>query len=273
MIKKRFLKRVIFGIIILVTFIFGLKIYLNSKNVILIETLNFLNFPQNNNILTLFTHLNSWLYDFIHFNAIRNRAYYLNEVNNKLYQQILELRNLQNENETLRAALKLRQEKQWNLVPAQVIFVDPTGLTGNIWINKGLKDGVKKGMNVILANKSLIGITSECFDYYCKVETILSPQINISAQDINSNTVAIVTKDIRGQYLFKLVPHNANVLSGDILVTSNENQKYLKGLIIGKVNNLISEEMTLKEYSVDLPFEISNLNNVLVITNFISPND
>ena len=271
--QRRFLKRFFFGIILCLLGVIFLKFYFNYKSSLQNATLTALDYPQNNYLLLTFTRLNNWIYDFFHFNQIRLKAYYLNDINNELSQKLLELTNLQQENETLRKALNLKEEKKWNLIPAKVIFTDPTGLTGNIWIDKGLKDGIKPGMNVILDNGSLIGVVNECFDYYCEVNTIFTPQTNISSKDINTNTIAILTRSLKGEFIFKLVPHEANIQSNDILVTSNENKQYLQGLIVGKIKNVISEEMSLKEYLVEPMFSFDKLNNVLIITNFIAPHD
>lgn len=272
MISTRFFRRLFFGMFISILLILGIHIYLIKEYRLKESTINSLNYSQNYKILGYFTKINSWFYDLLHFNNIRNQAYDLININNQLLYKLSTLNDVIQENNILKTALRLKEEKKWNLVPAEIIFVDPTGLTGDIWINKGIKDGITKGMNVILDNESIVGVTSECFESYCRVSTILSPQTKISVKHLPSNTIAIVNKDLKGQFILKLVPHDVNIEIGDLVITSNENKQYLSGLIVGQIKQLNSEEVSFKEYVIEPLFSLNQLTRVLIITNFVIPN-
>jgi rod shape-determining protein MreC len=222
-----------------------------------------------NVVLRTFNRIYSWINDFFHFNYLRQQVQSLAEENNILLSQLVELKSLQEENKSLKEAFKVKQTTNWHLLPAQIIMVDPTGLTGSFWINQGQNNGLKPGMNVILANQILVGTLKECFSNYCRGESIFSPQTKIGVKDVASNFLAILIRDNQGRFILKLVPRDTNIQPNDLLVTSIENTNFLPNLLVAKVKSLIPSESSLEEYLTEPLFIPQELSSVFVITDSI----
>ncbi|MFA5392145.1 MAG: rod shape-determining protein MreC [Candidatus Paceibacterota bacterium] len=267
--KEKIFRRLFIGVIILIALFFIFKIYFISKNNIQQTTVSI--FAQSNKsiLLEVFNRANSWFKDFFHFNQIRNQVQNLKEENNNLLWQLTQFKNLEEENISLKLAFNVKQETGWNLLPARIVLVDPTGLNGNFWIDKGQNSGLKPGMNVILENQVLVGVLKECLTNYCRGKSIFAPQTKIGVKDIESRVLAILEKDNQFRFILKLVPRDTQLQLDDLLVTSNENTGFLPGLLVAKVKNLISSESSLQEYLTEPLFLPNQLFSVFVITDSI----
>jgi len=267
--KTKIFHRLFIGVIILIALFFIFKIYFISKKYIQQTTVSI--FAQSNEpiLLEISNRGYSWFKDFFHFNQIRNQVQSLKEENNNLLWQLIQLKNLEEENISLKLAFNVKQNTGWHLLPAQIVLVDPTGLNGNFWINKGQSSGLKPGMNVILENQVLVGVLKECLTDYCRGESIFAPQTKIGVKDIESRVLAILEKDNQARFILKLVPRDTQIQPEDLLVTSNENTGLMPDLLVAKVKNLIPSESFLQEYLTEPLFLPNQLFSVFVITDSI----
>jgi len=270
--KAKIFHRLFIGVIILIALFFIFKIYFTNQNKLKVASVSVFSEIKDNVFLHFFNQSSEWLNDLFHFNQIRYQAKNLEEENTKLLFQLTRLKNLEEENLALKEAFNPKKEKDWHLLPAQVILIDPTGFSGQFWIDQGQSNGLKPGMNVILSNQVLIGILKECFENYCRGESIFAPQTKIGVENLESHILAILEKDNRGRYLLKLVPQEANIEIGDLLVTSRENSNFLPGLLVAKVKDIIPSSNVLKEYILEPLFTKNQLSSVFVITDFIPQN-
>jgi len=213
----------------------------------------------------------NWTNDFLHFNTIRRQLSELRYENIELINQLQDFKEIEAENNLLKSALKIEDETDWSLVPAKIILMDPSGLTGSFWINKGVKQGLKQGMNVVLEDKILVGRLKECFDNYCRGESIFNPETKISVEDLRSSILAVAEKDAKGNFRLKLVPYESDIKVGDILITSSENANFFKGLLVAKVkkSNSSSDVSSLKEFVLEPLLNLSEISSVLIITDFV----
>jgi len=270
--KAKMFQRLLIGVIILIALFFILKIYFTNQNKLKVASVSVFSEMKNNVFLNFLNQSSGWLNDLFHFNQIRYQAKNLEEENDNLLFHLSQFKNLEEENLALKEAFNLKKEKGWHLLPAQVILIDSTGFSGQFWIDQGQNSGLKSGMNVILENQVLIGILKECFKDYCRGESIFAPQTKIGVENVESHVLAILEKDNRGRYLLKLVPQEANILVGDLLITSQENTNFLKGLLVAKVQEIIPSSNVLKEYILEPLFTKNQLSTVFVITDFIPSN-
>ena len=216
----------------------------------------------------------SWTNDFLHFNSLRKQLLKLQYENIELINQLQDLKETKEENVLLKNALAIEDETGWSMVSAKIILMDPSGLTGSFWINKGIEAGLREGMNVILEDKILVGMLTECFNNYCRGKSIFSPETKISVENLRSSTLAIAEKDIKGNFRLKLVPYKADIKIGDILITSSENANFFKGLLVAKVKGFgsSSDVSSLKEFILEPLLNFSQISSILIITDFI-PNE
>ena len=68
------------------------------------------------------------------------------------------------------------------------------------------------------------------------------------------------------------IPQNANIVEGDIIVTSGFGGMYPKGIVIGTVTSLKNDIGGLLQYAVLYPaVDFQKLEDVAVITNYREP--
>jgi len=174
------------------------------------------------------------------------------------------------ENERLRALLGYKQSKtQFDLVPARVIGRENATWTSMIVIDKGNTDGVKDLMPVV-TNQGLVGHVVEAGPISSKVQLILDPRSSVGAivQRPESRVMGIVEGDIANAQMPKMVniPMVADVVEGDMIITSGFGGVYPKGIIVGKVTELKNAPGGLLKYAViDTSVDFQRLEEVAVI--------
>jgi len=216
----------------------------------------------------------NWADDLLHFNNLRKQLSELKYENINFVNQLQNFNEIKKENSLLKNALEIKEETGWSVELAKIILTDPSGLTGSFWINKGTNTGLKDGMNVILGDKVLVGRLIECFNSYCRGESIFSPETKISVEDLRSSTLAIAEKDIKGNFRLRLVPYESDIQIGDILVTSSENANFFKGLLVAKVKKFSpsSDISSVKEFILEPLLNFSQISSVLIVIDII-PNE
>ncbi len=166
--------------------------------------------------------------------------------------KILEAKNktLQQENQSLKEELNFisqnsyLQGKKDNFVSSYVISKDPFDQSVLI-IEAGANKGIKKGMPVIKGNGILIGKiikTEKNFSYFRLITDDLS---EVSASFLSDKKVQI-DGIVQGSYnlalLMKFIPLNKKIKKGDIVITSGADKYIPRGLIIGKVVNIMKKD-------------------------------
>ncbi len=197
-----------------------------------------------------------FLEDLLHFRTIRNEYYQLKT------NQILNANNLYLQSVCVKPQL-------YNTIQANALISDIEGASGIFIINKGRADNVKVGMNITLDNSVLVGRVVEVFDNYAKVESLYSPNINISVINSISNEVALVKRDNKGFLKLTLFSDASKFKIGDPLVTSLDNKEFLRGLLVGQISNIVSQQSLNKpDIFIDPFFKLPYLNTVYIITTY-----
>ena len=217
------------------------------------------------------TNLRGWINDLFHFNDLRKKIDEIKLENINLISRFQDFRRFQEENRLLKEVLKIKNETAWSLEMAEIVLMDPSGLSGSFWINKGSELGLAKGMNVIVENKVLVGRLVECFDHYCRGESIFNPETRISVEDLRSSVLAVAEVDNKGNFRLKLVPYDSDIEIGDVLITSAENTNFLKGLLVAKVQKVGSSPDTssVKEFVLEPLLNFSRLSSVFIIKDIV----
>jgi rod shape-determining protein MreC len=164
---------------------------------------------------------------------IKNQ-YFLN------YDEIIE------ENKRLREILKLKEKKTiTNFKVAEVIGLYPYIFPGEIIINKGKEDGIKKNMIVFTKDLFLIGKIEEVMDNYSKVISIFNNKTRISVILGSTGEVGIIEGGYAPFILMKYIPYDSKVKVGDDVFTSGFSEYYFSGIKIGKVYKIIRDKNSL----------------------------
>lgn len=183
---------------------------------------------------------------------------------------------LESENARLRQLLNYKSNApQFDLLPANVIGRNSSTWSNRIIINRGSDDGVRKNMTVVTPD-GLVGSVHEAYGSYAEVELITDPRSAVGAivQRADSRLAGVVkgTADSSSAINMTNIPQNANIVEGDIIVTSGFGGMYPKGIVIGTVTSLKNDIGGLLQYAVLYPaVDFQKLEDVAVITNYREP--
>ena len=146
---------------------------------------------------------------------------------------------------------------------------------GNNWFNvftidKGKKDGIQADMNVIAGN-GLVGIVSEVGESYAKVRAIIDDKSNVSAMFQDTGETCFVKGNMESIYHgyidIEMISNSAKIKEGDEVVTSHVSDKFLQGLSVGYVKDVVSDKSSQTKTAHLTPaVDFDQLENVLVIT-------
>ncbi len=174
------------------------------------------------------------------------------------------------ENERLRALLGYKQSAtQFDLMAARVIGRESATWSSMIVINRGTVDGIQENMAVV-TEKGLVGHVTEAGVNSSKVQLIMDPRSSVGTlvQRPQSRVTGIVEGDMGNPTMPRMVniPKNADVVEGDVIVTSGFGGVYPKGIIVGTVSSLGNDPGGLLKYGVIEPsVNFQKLEDVAVI--------
>lgn len=180
---------------------------------------------------------------------------------------------IRKENERLKEQLDFKETLVSKNYVAQIIARDPDGLYSGITINKGSRHGIKKGMPVIAVQHGNVGVVGKIVTVGLGTSMIMPVydlQCNISARIQNTRDIGIVSGNgtqentLLMKYIKKRVLEELNY--GDIVVTSGENNNYMRDIPIGTISKI-----TVLDYDSSLSIELipiidfSRLETVIVV--------
>ena len=205
--------------------------------------------------------------------AETDEAEALKKENAELRQSLVDYLELKEENEKLREYFKIsRKNRDYKLVPAEVITRDPDDDFGAFTIGAGTSVGVKAGDAVITEN-GLIGQVARAEPATAYVTTILSPCLSVGAVDKRSGDSGVVrgSAELSGknQAALKLIDENNTIKKNDLITTLGTGGVYPENLIIGKVVSIERDSYDSSPYAVVEPYDdIISVESVAVITEF-----
>ncbi|KIR01894.1 Rod shape-determining protein MreC [Lachnospiraceae bacterium TWA4] len=161
----------------------------------------------------------------------------------------------------------------YDMVGAHVIGKDSGNWFHNFTIDKGTNDGIKEDM-VVLAQGGLAGIVTSAGKNSSKVMAIIDDSSNVTAMKNSSNSKKVgcmVAGDLElykeGKLRIMYIDKDAEVNTGDTIVTSNVSTKYVGGILIGYVDEVTVDANNMSKSGTLVPaVDFDHLDTVLVIT-------
>jgi len=171
----------------------------------------------------------------------------------------------------LREILELRPILPFPTMTAQVIAREGVPWFRNVTIDKGLKDGVilsapVLGVGGVLGRVVSVGPTA------AKVQLLLDRDCGVGVRIERTRTTAVVAGQVSfadsgtSELLMKYVPVLADVVVGDVVVTSGLDQIYPKGLVVGRVRSVGKGSGLFKEVAVQPSANFEKIEEVMVAT-------
>lgn len=212
----------------------------------------------------------------------------LMEENEKLLYQIKKLKEkqIQTENELLVLKYKLPLKPEYRVIPDSLLPVEgfsfiPAQVVNNsldksynfLTLNKGYKNGIRKGMGVI-SEEGVLGLVISASDNYALAMSILNKNFRLSAKIFKENFFGSLSwKGGNAEYAYlEYIPLHVNIQKGDTIVTSGFSSIFPEGFIVGVIDDYEeNSEDGFYEIRVKLNSIPGNAYHVFVVTNKFRP--
>lgn len=178
----------------------------------------------------------------------------------------------QEELDNLKALYDMDQTwSDYDKVAANVVGKDAGNWFSLFLIDRGSKDGVEVGMNVI-ADGGLAGIVTEVGQNYAKVRSIIDDNSNVSAKNLSTSDLCIVSGSLKTMNENQMIDFSDlrdkkdQAKEGDQIVTSNISDMFLEGIPIGYITDISTDANNLtKSGHIATIVDFEHLDDVFVI--------
>jgi rod shape-determining protein MreC len=190
----------------------------------------------------------------------------------ELEQKEMKLQQLENENTRLREMLDLKNEHaEFSFVSAHVIAKDPGNWFNTFVIDKGTSHGLEIN-SAVLTSKGLVGHIYDIGINRAKVISIIDSNSNVSGIISRTRDVGVIRGDLElqkeGLSKMDYILKDADVIPGDYVETSGLGGIYPKGILVGKIKEVVKESHEITKSAIIQPaVDFKSLEEVLVISN------
>lgn len=169
-------------------------------------------------------------------------------------------------NQRLRDLLSFQKQTRQQVLAAEVIGQNPSPWYRTVIIDKGERDGVRKGMPVVI-HQGIVGQVMAAGAGYAKVLLIIDQNNAVDALVERSRARGIVTGSPDGTCDFRYVLRKSDVAVGDPLISSGLDGVFPKGLRIGSVSGVMRRTSGIFQDVTVTPYvDFEKLEEVLVLT-------
>lgn len=201
--------------------------------------------------------------------ALRQRNAELEAQVSQLQSQVIELQQQVADREILAALVRYSRANPTNTYKAaQVIGRDPSPFMHYIIINAGSNDGIRRGMPVV-THQGLVGRVEAVIDNAARVQLITDPNSSVNVRLQNSRTEAVLIGSVTADLYLDMIPQDAQVIVGDLVLTSGLGGVFPPNIPVGQVLDVRKREAELFQQATLKPtVDFNQLSIVLVILNF-----
>jgi rod shape-determining protein MreC len=165
----------------------------------------------------------------------------------------------------LQELLQFRSTLPTGSITASVIGSSASTWFHSLLLDKGSRDGIRKGMAVV-SPLGVVGQIVAATSRTSKVLLLTDPNSGIDALVQDSRARGIVSGSLDNGPLMKYVKRSEEIKEGDRLVTSGLDGLYPKGLLIGTVTTVNKKSFGLFQHvKVALAVDPSQIEEVLVV--------
>lgn len=180
------------------------------------------------------------------------------------------------ENDRLRALLDFNSRHSgdnFEYEPVSIISWTASNFASSFTINQGSSSGIELYDSVVTENGYLVGQVTEVGVSTSTVVSILDTTMNIGAVLYESDEPGIIEGDFalfkEGKLKLGYLSEDANVITGDAVVSSGRGGAFPSGLIIGYVEGLAENTSGHDFYAVVRPAaDFNDIWNLYVITDY-----
>ncbi len=158
--------------------------------------------------------------------------------------QMLELtvlREQERENDRLRELLGFKESVEYDLIPAEIIALDPKRRQNAVIAEIGHDAQVAVDLPVVNVD-GLVGKTTSVLGDLVTVELLTSPNCRAAARDANTRVLGIVRWTGGKRLLLDNVSISDTVAVGDTVITSGLGGVFPEGLLVGTIISVVTGE-------------------------------
>jgi rod shape-determining protein MreC len=187
----------------------------------------------------------------------------------QLQTQVIELQQQIADAKVLYALLDFARTRPENeYAAAAVIARDPNPFLRYIIIDRGSDDGLRHGMPVV-TQQGLVGRIDAVFARAARVQLITDASSVVNIHFQSSSVEALLRGSLTGDLTLDMLPREAIIAVGDVVLTSGLGGNYPTNIFVGQVQTVrVPENGLFKIASIQPVVDFANLKAVLVIKNF-----
>lgn len=172
---------------------------------------------------------------------------------------------MEHENERLRKVLNLKSERRDYIATADIYARDPTNWFQVFWINKGKNSGIEKDM-VAVTPTGPVGKVNRVFEGESSITLITDVNSSVAARIQSSRLDGMLEGRGDDICILKYVSKEAEVKSGEKIITSGLDGIYPEGLLIGYVSKVTREEGEMfKVIEITLAQDLGTVEEVMIL--------
>ncbi|PIR79764.1 MAG: hypothetical protein COU25_03600 [Candidatus Levybacteria bacterium CG10_big_fil_rev_8_21_14_0_10_35_13] len=177
------------------------------------------------------------------------------------------------DNKALRDQFATAYPKSSILLPADIIgspsFIPGIFAPEDYILNKGEKDGVKKGQAVVYRD-NIVGIITYASDSFSKAETITNSHFSLTSVVLSTQALGVVKGQGGGEMILDNVVLSQELKKDDLVITKGDVNKkgegILPNLIVGKIVSVNKNPSDLFQIaSVKSLLDFSRISKVFII--------
>jgi rod shape-determining protein MreC len=206
---------------------------------------------------------NGWS-GYIGLRGVRQENTALKEQLADLQVQLQEQRALADRSRGLEQLLELRDRSNLNTVAAEIIAAGATPEFRTVTIDKGSADGIHADMAVIAPN-GVVGRVVVATPRAAKVQLLIDRNAAAGAIVERSRAQGAVIGSGDARLRMDYVAEIADVIAGDVIMTSGIDGIFPKGFVLGRVEKVDKSGTAYKEILVTPAVDFTSLEQVLVV--------
>lgn len=179
------------------------------------------------------------------------------------------------ENRRLRELLNLREQRRdlSDFEAATITEHSTSNWTSYLTLNRGTDHGVEQNDCVITERGELVGVVSEVGANWCTVLNLIDTDTSLGALVFRTDDIGVAEGDFslmsRDRLRLDYLPAGAQLLNGDLVMTSGLGGYYPSGLVIGTVEEVQTDESGATSYAILAPsVDFDALTQVFIIKSF-----
>jgi rod shape-determining protein MreC len=188
---------------------------------------------------------------------LREEIRWLRQENHRYLETYLQYQRLQR-------LLNLREQVPHDVVVSEVVGRNSNNWTEIIYINKGTRDRIVKGLPVV-THEGLVGQVIHAAPGLSQVMLLTDFRSGVDALVQRTRISGIVSGRGRNVAELRFLPVGADLQPGDRLISSGMGGVFPKGLIIGEVNEVHANGRQSHHVEIQPGVDFSHLEEVMVL--------